>query len=110
MPAAQIWALENRRRYVCKACDYSTHNRAIFRRHGDTRNHWLRTIFALDAPRDIRVIVGSFLPFMKLRASGDVGIDAHNHGLAPDSIWRLIVDPEDPLSRIYVWAARLRRN
>ena len=110
MIARQIWALENRKRYVCKHCSYRTHNRAIFERHKGTTKHWLRAEFAVEAPRDIRVLVASFLPYYKIRKCGRIAADAFNMKIPKDSIWRIRGDPEDPHAQTCAAVIRLIHN
>ena len=93
MIARKIWALENRKRYVCKSCGYQTHNRCLFVRHKLTLKHWLLDVFSKQAPRDIKVMVASFLPYYKIKYCGKLARDAFNMKLPPNSMWRITGAP-----------------
>ena len=103
MKASLIWRRENRSKYYCKCCNYRSHNRAIYTRHENTMSHWLKCEFA-KAPRDIKMLVASFLPFSKITRCGQLAIDAFNYKLiARNATWRLTAAaPEDPRAPIGV--------
>ena len=114
MKASLIWRLENRSRYHCKCCNYKSHNRAIFTRHENTTSHWLMSEFA-KAPRDIKMLVASFLPFSKINRCGQLAIDAFNHKLAArNATWRLRgvapVNPHAPNGVVVIPISHMWRN
>ena len=110
MCAHLIWKLANKQRYHCKCCDYFTHNKALFTRHSATITHWLHDVFA-QAPRDIKIIVASFLPYRKIRKCGKVVIDAFNYMLPNHSVWKIkSMDPANPPFQNDVVVVNLVRN
>ena len=114
MKASHIWRLENRRKYYCPCCNYHSHNRAIFSRHENTISHWLCKEFA-SAPRDIKMVVASFLPFSKINRCGMLAIDAFNLKLAArNATWRLrpagLADPLAPTGVLVVPTKYMWRN
>ena len=100
MGAARMWKLANACRYKCRACDYKSHNRAIFCRHVNTTSHWLCAEFAQYAPRDVKIVVASFLPLKKLVLCGLVRVAAFNYNLPLGHPWRMKVTAlGDPRAR-----------
>ena len=59
----EIWIELNEDRYECPACGFRTPNLAHFRRHLASDKHWLMTEFREECPRDLKIVVASFLPF-----------------------------------------------
>ena len=88
MLANKIWQLENAARYCCPICNYKTHNKTLYRRHLDSTRHFLMTTFAYQAPRDVKMLVASFLPFDRIYLLEQLAVDALNYD-APDWMpWR----------------------
>ena len=88
MAASKIWRLENAARYQCPICDYKTHNKALFRRHLDSTRHFLLSEFAHQAPRDVKMLVATFLPFYRIYMCGPVAVDALNYETPDWVTWR----------------------
>ena len=88
MIASKIWLLENAARYQCPICDYKTHNKALFERHLKSTRHFLMSEFAHQAPRDVKMLVASFLPFNKIYLCGSVAVDALNYDTPNWATWR----------------------
>ena len=111
MTARTIWKHENKRKYHCPYCDYSTHNKALFRRHSQTRSHWLHHFFAKQAPRDIKIVVASFLPYWKIRYCGQLTLDAYNYALPEGSNWKIkSMDPVNLHAQTGVVLVHLTHN
>ena len=91
MTASRIWRLENAARFQCPICNYKTHNKTIFRRHLDSTRHFLLTEFAHQAPRDIKMLVASFLPFDKIVHLGQLAVDALNYDMPDVCPWKFIL-------------------
>ena len=85
--ATELWLELNAKKYVCSACGFTTANRAHFKRHFQTTKHFLMTDFRQGVPRDIRVLVASFLPFTLLTRLGQVGLDAVNMAVGRRVRW-----------------------
>ena len=71
MSADLIWKQVNAHKYKCNCCNYNTHNKALFKRHETTTNHFLRTT-VFYGPRDIKVVIASFLPYYKIQYCGKI--------------------------------------
>ena len=106
MIASRIWRLENAARFHCPICSYKTHNKTIFRRHLDSTRHFLLSEFAHQAPRDIKMLVATFLPFERIYLLGQIAVDALNYNTTDCTDctdwmpWRFkLVDLGDPLFR-----------
>ena len=82
-----MWIDLNHDRYRCDACDFRTPNLAHWCRHDNSDKHFLMTTFRDEAPRDIKLLVASFLPFVKLTELGQLGLDAVQMVLGPPIIW-----------------------
>ena len=111
--ARQIWIALNEDRYECPVCGFKTPNLAHFRRHLASDKHFLMTDFRDNCPRDLKVLVASFLPFMKLTHLGQLGLDAVCMAVGPPIVWldqrRIIqrVDPEGlPVRTVYLGGHR----
>ena len=104
MLARKIWRLENKRRHECKTCGYSTHNKSHMKRHLESTNHFLLHEYAPNAPRDINLVVASFLDFHEIYFLGKLCADALNYRRPEGCVWRFTQRwaPGDPLSRIFV--------
>ena len=89
MCARTIWENENKRKYFCASCQYATYNKALFRRHNNTLSHWLNHVFAKTAPRDIKIVVASFLPYWKIKYCGKLTAHAYNYALPKGSRWKI---------------------
>ena len=83
----EIWIALNENRYECPVCKFRTPNLAHFRRHLNSDKHWLMTVFAPECPRDLKILVASFLPFVKLTHLGQLGLDAVAMAVGPPIIW-----------------------
>ncbi len=113
----EIWIELNEDRYECPACGFRTPNLAHFRRHLASDKHWLMTEFREECPRDLKIVVASFLPFVKLTNLGQLGLDAVTCAVGPPIVWlthprRIIqkVDPAGPLARGAYLGGRSGRN
>jgi hypothetical protein len=82
-----MWVDLNHDRYKCEACNFRTPNLAHWCRHDDSVKHFLMTTFRDEAPRDIKILVASWLPFVKLTELGQVGLDAVNMVVGSPIIW-----------------------
>ena len=104
MIARMIWKLENRKRYECKTCGYHTHNKSHMRRHLESKSHFLLHDFGRFAPRDICLVVASFLDFHDIHKLGQLCADALNYRRPEGCVWRFTRQwvPGGPLSRIFV--------
>ena len=76
MEAHVLWKELNSKRYECKVCRFRSHNKKHYERHLESNKHFLLTTFAEEAPRDIKVLVASFLPLYKLIRLPSVGKSA----------------------------------
>ena len=111
MCARLIWRHENKNKHHCPYCDYSSYNKTIYCRHKGTIKHWLHAVFAQQAPRDIKIVVASFLPFHKIRYLGKMTIDALNYGIPDGSMWKVkAMDPGDPHAQNDVVKVHLTHN
>ena len=94
MIARMIWKKANAHRYICKICNYKTHNKTLYNRHLNTTNHWLRTkVFS--APRDIKIVIASFLPYYKIVKCGKIADDADKYNGKSIWTWVMVRDPVD---------------
>ena len=64
--ATELWRVTNRERYTCERCKFSTYNKSHFHRHMKSDRHFLLNDFRDDIPRDLRIVIASFLPFYLL--------------------------------------------
>ena len=85
--AREMWIDLNQDRYKCEACDFRTPNLAHWCRHENSDKHFLMTTFRDEAPRDVKMLVASFLPFVKLTELGQLGLDAVNMVVGTPIIW-----------------------
>ena len=105
-----MWRITNAKKYSCEACNYSTYNRCHYERHLASKRHFLRAIFALHAPFDIKVLVASYLRCDKLLGLDRVGIAAMNLNFPPTR-WKFIkVDLGDPPAQTDVSAVPREHN
>ena len=74
--AQEMWHDLNFDKYTCPECGFRSPNHAHWYRHVRSDKHFLLGDFAVNAPRDIKVLVASFLPFVKLTRLGQLGLDA----------------------------------
>ena len=81
-PAHELWKELNARKYRCEPCCFRSSNKAHWTRHKDTPKHFLINEF-VHAPRDIKVLVATFLPIHYLCNIGSIGLFALNRVLAP---------------------------
>lgn len=65
-PAHELWRELNRNRYECHVCRFRSFNRAHYVRHMDCAKHFLMTEFKSNCPRDLRILIASFLPLYKV--------------------------------------------
>jgi hypothetical protein len=65
-PANILWQELNKNRYNCPVCCFNSFNRAHYLRHNDSSKHFLLTDFKSNCPRDIRILIASFLPLYKV--------------------------------------------
>ena len=65
-PAHELWQELNKSKYVCETCKFRSFNRAHFTRHYVSNKHFLLTEFAKDCPRDLKILIASFLPVYKI--------------------------------------------
>jgi hypothetical protein len=77
--ADTLWRLLNASRYECKICRFKSFNKAHWRRHFDSDKHFLLTTFRDECPRDLKIMVASFLPLRKLIRLEHVGRLALTH-------------------------------
>jgi hypothetical protein len=99
--AQELWLQLNSDRYRCDECGFVSPNHAHWYRHVRSDKHFLLSVFAEEAPRDIKLLVASFLPFVKLTSLGRLGLQAVNLAVGPRVRWitRNVIqvgDPEDP--------------
>ena len=109
MKASEIWKNENAKKYSCPLCGYCTHNKSLFKRHTRTINHWLRTeIF--HAPRDLKMLIATYLPFRDIKYCGDIMIDACNYKLPKSYCWRFTKDRKGLLFQISDVGAQIKHK
>ena len=85
--AREVWIALNEDRYECPDCGFRSPNLAHFTRHLRSDKHWLMTEFRTQCPRDLKIVVASFLPFMKLTNLGQLGFDAVSMAVGPPIVW-----------------------
>ena len=78
MSADEMWKLVNHKKYQCETCCYCTHNKNHFTRHCNSTRHWLLCDFAKTCPKDLKILIGSFLPMHHLTFCGHNGLLAMN--------------------------------
>jgi hypothetical protein len=61
-----LWKELNASRYNCEVCRFRSFNKAHYARHVHCDKHFLLTHFRWNAPRDIKILVASFLPLYKI--------------------------------------------
>ena len=66
MEAHVLWQQLNRNRYRCEVCRFRSYNAAHWQRHLDSAKHWLLTEFRWKCPKDLKILIASFLPPYKL--------------------------------------------
>ena len=109
--ASKIWRFENAFRFTCPICDYNTHNKTLFRRHQDSTRHFLLTEFAYQAPREIKMLVATFLPFDRIYLLGKIAVDALNFKRPKWASWFFTgVDPANLLSQTASVRVRLKHT
>ena len=86
-PASQLWLDLNREKYSCKACGFTTANKAHYDRHVKSLKHFLLAEFAKECPRDCKIVVASFLPFTVLTKLGRLGIAAVEYAVRDTITW-----------------------
>jgi hypothetical protein len=75
-PANVLWQELNHSKFACPICNFRTFNRAHFARHEQSDKHFLLTEFRAAVPRDMRVLIASFLPIYKIIRLKCIGYDA----------------------------------
>ena len=113
--AQELWLDLNQGKYKCPECGYQSPNHAHWYRHVRSDKHFLIGHFAVLAPRDIKVLVASFLPFMKLTNLGKLGLDAVNMCVGRRVKWlnRRVIQagaPGDPPFRTVYLGGHSARN
>jgi hypothetical protein len=96
-----LWKELNAGRYKCAVCRFRSFNKAHYARHVHCDKHFLLTHFRWECPRDIKVLIASFLPLYKIIKLSSVGPSAWRHAwqrpfrfprvLLPDLIFPHIV-------------------
>lgn len=76
MKARQLWTQLNATKYHCPVCRFKTFNKTHFGRHLESDKHFLLTVIREEAPRDVKVVIGSFLPVCIIIRLGAVGRSA----------------------------------
>ena len=115
-PAREMWIELNHDRYRCDCCGFRSPNLTHYLRHAGSDKHFLMTTFRDEAPRDIKIMVASWLPFVKLTELGQVGLDAVNMVVGTPIIWlsrrRIIqrVGPGGPPARTVYLGGHSARN
>ena len=61
-----MWRRLNNERYVCSTCKYKTYNLAHYKRHIESSKHFLLTDLRFECPRDLKILIASFLPIYKI--------------------------------------------
>ena len=72
-PANQLWQELNKHKYNCPVCCFNSFNRAHYLRHRNSSKHFLLTEFKSQCPRDIRILIASFLPLYKVIRLKQIG-------------------------------------
>ena len=113
----QVWLELNNDRYECSVCGFTSPNLSHFKRHLKSDKHWLMTQFRMECPRDLKVMVASFLPFVKLTDLGQLGLDAVTMAIGPPIVWldkpRRVIQRVDPVglpARTVYLGGHSRRN
>ena len=75
-PAHVLWQQLNHTRFSCAVCEFKSFNRAHYARHTESDKHFLLTEFRSYVPRDIRILIASFLPIYKIIRLKCIGYDA----------------------------------
>ena len=111
MCARLIWKHENSKRFECTTCGFCSHNKSHYRRHTQSTGHFLKTVIG-NAPRDIKVVIASFLSYRTIYSLGNIAAAAlnyrfgHGEGFWVFKRWALA----DPLSQTYGWGVHLIRR
>ena len=111
MCARLIWRRENNKRFTCATCGFCTHNKSHHHRHLQSTSHFLKTVVG-DAPRDIKVVIASFLCYRTIHTLGSIAAAAlnyrfgHGEGFWVFRQWAL----GDPLSQTFGWGVHLVRR
>ena len=61
-----LWQQLNRNKYRCEVCRFRSYNAAHWQRHLNSAKHWLLTEFRDDCPKDLKILIASFLPPYKI--------------------------------------------
>ena len=72
-PAGELWQELNKNKYNCPVCCFNSFNRAHYLRHRNSSKHFLLTEFKSQCPRDIRILIASFLPLYKVIRLKQIG-------------------------------------
>lgn len=72
-PAHELWQELNRNKYKCKICNFRSFNKNHYVRHIDSSKHFLLTEFKSECPRELRILIASFLPLYKLIRLKSIG-------------------------------------
>ena len=108
--AQKIWRRENEHRFTCPACAFSTHNKSHYRRHMESTSHFLKTVVAR-GPRDIKVVIASFLSYRTIYVLGDIAAAAFNYRNEEEGFWVFRQWAlGDPLAQIFGLGVRLTRR
>ena len=78
MSARKIWRRENSNRYTCAQCGFCSHNKSHYHRHTQSISHFLVTVVG-NAPRDVKVVIASFLNYRTIYTLGDIAAAALNY-------------------------------
>ena len=65
-PAHVLWQELNRNKWKCPICKFRSFNKAHYDRHLISSKHFLLTEFATQCPRDLKILIASFLPVYKI--------------------------------------------
>ena len=65
-PAHVLWQQLNQNKYQCDTCKFRSFNAAHYIRHINSAKHFLLTTFATECPRDLKILIESFLPLFKI--------------------------------------------
>lgn len=71
--ADDLWKELNAGRYKCDVCRFRSFNKAHYARHVHCDKHFLLTHFRWECPRDLKVLIASFLPLYKIIKLSNVG-------------------------------------
>ena len=115
LDADTLWQMLNKNKFACQECGYRSPNRAHWYRHVRSDKHFLLYDFAINCPRDLKILVATFLPFQKLANLGKVGLAAVNLCLPTSVHWTrrryCAIGPSgDPPARNAVWGVAIHDN